>query len=250
MASITLYHGSENVIQKPLFHAGNPKNDYGYGFYCTESIELAKEWASSEEKDGFANQYTLNTTGLSVLNLSDGKYNILNWLAILLQNRTFSITSDIAIDAAAYISENFLVQYEQFDIIWGYRADDSYFSFANAFLNNTISLKKLNKAMYLGKLGEQIVLKSKKAFSKIKYVTSFAADRSVYYPQKMNRDSAARKAFFEMRSSGAVSAKTGATGTASSATMAVSAANDIFVMDILRGGFKNDDPRIPAVLFE
>ena len=250
MASITLYHGSENVIQKPLFHAGNPKNDYGYGFYCTESIELAKEWASSEEKDGFANQYTLNMNGLTVLNLSDENYNILNWLAILLQNRTFSITSDIAIDAAAYISENFLVQYEQFDIIRGYRADDSYFSFANAFLNNTISLQKLNKAMYLGKLGEQIVLKSKKAFSRIKYVSSVAADRSVYYPQKMNRDSAARKAFFEMRSSGVPVAKTGATGAASSATMAVSAANDSFVMDILRGGFKNDDPRIPAVLFE
>lgn len=233
MATVTLYHGSENVIQKPLFHAGNPKNDYGYGFYCTESIELAKEWASSEEKDGFANQYTLNMNGLTVLNLSDGKYNILNWLAILLQNRTFSITADIAIDAKAYISKNFLVQYEQFDIIRGYRADDSYFSFANAFLINTISLQKLNKAMYLGKLGEQIVLKSKKAFSKVKYVSSFAADRSVYYPKKMNRDSAARKAFFEMRSSSAVSA-----------------ANDIFVMDILRGGFKNDDPCIPAVLFE
>jgi len=240
MATVTLYHGSENVIQKPLFHAGNPKNDYGYGFYCTESIELAKEWASSEEKDGFANQYTLNMNGLTVLNLSDGKYNILNWLAILLQNRTFSITSDISTDAKAYISENFLVQYEQFDIIRGYRADDSYFSFANAFLNNTISLQKLNQAMYLGKLGEQIVLKSKKAFSKVKYVSSFAADRSVYYPKKMNRDSAARKAFFEMRSLSVVP----------SGTSAALAANDIFVMDILRGGFKNDDPRIPAVLFE
>ena len=240
MATVILYHGSENVIQKPLFHTGNPKNDYGYGFYCTESIELAKEWASSEEKDGFANQYTLNMNGLTVLNLSDGKYNILNWLAILLQNRTFSITADIAIDAKAYISENFLVQYEQFDIIRGYRADDSYFSFANAFLNNTISLQKLNQAMYLGKLGEQIVLKSKKAFSKVKYVSSIAADRSVYYPKKMNRDSAARKAFFEMRS----------LSVAPFGTSAVSAANDIFVMDILRGGFKNDDPRIPAVLFE
>ena len=40
----------------------------------------------------------------------------------------------------------------------GYRADDSYFSFANAFLNNTISLEQLRKAMYLGKLGKPEVL--------------------------------------------------------------------------------------------
>ncbi|MBR2627880.1 MAG: DUF3990 domain-containing protein, partial [Peptococcaceae bacterium] len=38
----------------------------------------------------------------------------------------------------------------------GYRADDSYFSFANAFLNNTLSLRQLEKAMMLGKHGEQV----------------------------------------------------------------------------------------------
>lgn len=31
-------------------------------------------------------------------------------------------------------------------MIRGYRADDSYFSFATAFLNNTISLAQLEKA--------------------------------------------------------------------------------------------------------
>ena len=42
-------------------------------------------------------------------------------------------------------------------MIIGYRADDSYFSFANAFLNNTLSLEQLKEAMYLGKLGEQVI---------------------------------------------------------------------------------------------
>ncbi|MBO4507868.1 MAG: DUF3990 domain-containing protein [Spirochaetaceae bacterium] len=233
MSVITVYHGSENIIQTPLFHAGNPKNDYGYGFYCTENIELAKEWACSEEEGGFANEYTLNMKGLSVLNLSESKYTILNWLAILLENRTFSITSEIAQEAKAFLLEKFSVPYKDFDVIKGYRADDSYFSFANAFINNTISLQKLNKAMYLGKLGEQIVLKSEKAFSQLKYISSVPVEQNIYFPKKRNRDFSARKAFLEMRSE-----------------TDIKSSEALFVMDIIRGGMQNGDPRIPAVLFE
>ncbi len=82
---ITVYHGSPRIIEKPIFGVGNPKNDYGLGFDCTESIELAKEWACSVETDGFANQYTIDLTDLSVLSLTGGNYNILNWLFVLLE---------------------------------------------------------------------------------------------------------------------------------------------------------------------
>ena len=50
---LTIYHGSSKIIERPDFGTGNPHNDYGLGFYCTESMELAKEWASSTETDGF-----------------------------------------------------------------------------------------------------------------------------------------------------------------------------------------------------
>ena len=233
MKQIKLYHGSENIIKVPQYHFGNPKNDYGYGFYCTENQELAKEWGCSEEKDGFANEYLLNLEGLSLLNLSQSKYNILNWLAILLENRTFELASDISIAAKGYLLNNFSISYKKYDIIRGYRADDSYFSFANAFLNNTISVQKLNEAMYLGKLGEQVVLKTKKAFSQISYISSSAADRNIYYPKKMLRDSTARQSFFKLRSDSELTNP-----------------DAIFIMDIIRGGIKNGDPRIPKVLFE
>lgn len=45
MAEVTLYHGSVSVIEQPVFGKGNPHNDYGRGFYCAQSLELAKEWA-------------------------------------------------------------------------------------------------------------------------------------------------------------------------------------------------------------
>ena len=41
----TLYHGSKDIIEHPRYGAGKPYNDYGRGFYCTESLDLAKEWA-------------------------------------------------------------------------------------------------------------------------------------------------------------------------------------------------------------
>ena len=176
---LTIYHGSSKIIERPDFGTGNPHNDYGLGFYCTESMELAKEWASSTETDGFANQYQLNLTGLSTLSLTSGDYHILNWLSVLLENRRFRIDGAIAQQAKAYISENFSVDYKQYDIIRGYRADDSYFSFANAFLNNTISVTQLEKAMVLGKLGEQIVLISQKAFASIEFVNAIPAPNEI-----------------------------------------------------------------------
>lgn len=101
----------------------------------------------------------------------------MNWLFVLLQNRKFRIDSEIASQAKVYIEHNFAVAYRSYDIIRGYRADDSYFSFANAFLSNTISISQLERAMVLGKLGEQIAAISKEAFERIQFVKAVSASK-------------------------------------------------------------------------
>ena len=83
----------------------------------------------------------------------------------------------------------------------GYRADDSYFSFAQDFLNNAISLRQLNHAMHLGSLGEQVVLKSKKAFSGISFLGFELAEAELWYPKKKERDDTARRTYFDSRNS-------------------------------------------------
>lgn len=228
---ITVYHGSPRMIEKPVFGVGNPQNDYGLGFYCTESVELAKEWACSVETDGFANQYTLDLTGLSVLSLTGGDYHILNWLFVLLENRKFRIGGDIAKQAKSYIFDHFAIDYKHYDIIKGYRADDSYFSFANAFLNNTISVAQLERAMVLGKLGEQIVLMSEKAFDSIAFVGSIAAQKELYLPKKLARDTAAREDFQKEKERGSL-------------------LTEKYVLDIMREGWENDDQRLQRVVLE
>ena len=222
---ITIYHGSNYIIDKPIYGYGKSYNDYGLGFYCTKSIDLAKEWSTSLNIDGYANKYEIDTTNLTILNLNDGNYTILNWLAILLKNREFDTITPIAIEARNYLLNNFLINYEAYDIIIGYRADDSYFSFANDFLNNSISLKQLNKAMHLGKLGEQFVLKSKKAFDNLKFISSEKVSSSIWYPLKSNRSTKARIDYFKLREQSNFE-------------------DDIYILDILRKGMKNNDPRL------
>ena len=222
MKNIVLYHGSGKIVEKPEFGLGNPKNDYGLGFYCTKNIELAKEWACSEENNGFANKYELDVQGLSILNLNGKGFSILNWMAVLLENRTFDIGTPVALQAKEYILDHFLPDYKSHDIIIGYRADDSYFSFSRAFLNNSISLQQLDKAMHLGKLGEQYVIKSKEAFERIKFVEAIPAERSVYYPKRKSRDAKARQSFTDMQTQVPVN-------------------EALYIMDIIRKKIGNND---------
>ena len=224
MSKLVLYHGSQDIIENPTFGKGKAYNDYGRGFYCTEHIELAKEWACTEGTDGYANKYELDTTGLSILNLSSDDYTILNWLAILMLHRKGRLSAPVAKQGREYLIQNFLPNFQSYDAIIGYRADDSNFSFARAFLSNTISLKQLGNAMPLGKLGEQFVLKSPKAFETIKFIDYTVADNTVYYAKRKARDDKARASYMN--------------------ELETDDLNGIFMRDIIREEIKADDPRL------
>lgn len=224
MSKLVLYHGSPDIIEKPAFGKGKAYNDYGRGFYCTEHLELAKEWACTEGTDGYANKYELDTAGLSVLDLSSDNYTILNWLAILMLHRKGRLSAPIAKQGREYLIQNFLPDFQRYDAIIGYRADDSYFSFARAFVSNTISLKQLGNAMLLGKLGEQFVLKSPKAFEAIRFIDYTVADNAVYYAKRKARDDEARAAYMKELETDNI--------------------NGIFMRDIIREEIKANDPRL------
>ncbi|MBQ9463117.1 MAG: DUF3990 domain-containing protein [Bacteroidales bacterium] len=220
-----LYHGSNLIVEKPVFGGGNLRNDYGLGLYCTKEPDLAKEWACASEDNGFANHYAIDDKGLSTLYLNDGQYNILNWLAILLENRTFDLSTPLSVQGKKYLLDNFLPDYKGYDIITGYRADDSYFSFSKAFLANGITLEQLKRAMKPGKLGEQVVIKSKEAFERMYFIKAEPVDASIYYPKRMYRDRTARQDYRTI--------------------LQESPASDaVFLSDILKEKWSNDDARL------
>ncbi len=222
--TITIYHGSEKIIEVPNFGQGRKNNDFGLGFYCTKNEELAKEWAVSSLKDGFANKYTIDIEYMKILNLNSPKYTILNWIAILVEHRLFSIKTPIAQRAKKYLIDNFSINVNAYDIIIGYRADDSYFDYAESFLNNSISVEQLAKAMKLGKLGEQIVIKSQYAFSSLKFEGFDIANKEKYFVLRKAKDAEANQHYLEILEKDS---------------------DGLYIQDIIRGGIKNDDPRIP-----
>ena len=226
---ITIYHGSKQVVEVPTFGLGRKNNDFGLGFYCTESNALAKEWAVSSLRDGFSNRYTLETEYLNILNLNSPDYTILNWMSVLVEHRLFSIRTPIVRKAKQYLTEHFGINVNAFDLIVGYRADDSYFDFAEAFLSNTITVEQLSRAMRLGKLGEQIVLKSQFAFSKIRFEGFEVARKDEFYVLRKARNDKASQTYLGIQEE---------------------EGDGLYILDIMRGGITNDDPRIPRNLSE
>lgn len=224
MRKLVLYHGSPEIIEMPIWGKGKAYNDYGRGFYCTQHIELAKEWACTEGVDGYANQYEMSTDNLNILNLSSDEYTILHWLALLMENRKLRLSTPVMRRGSEWLKEHFHIDIKDYDIIVGYRADDSYFSFARAFVNNEISLGQLNHAMKLGKLGEQFVLKTQKAFNAICFVSYEAADNTIYYARRKVRDDEARVAYLEELEKEDI--------------------EGLYMRDIIREEVKGNDPRL------
>ncbi len=187
MSELTLYHGSDHIVETPLYGKGKIHNDYGRGFYCTQSLDLAKEWSVGKDRDGYANIYSLRSDGLNILDLSDKEYSVLHWITILVTNRTFNTQGLYVKNAVTWLKDNFSLPTENYDIIKGYRADDSYFLLARDFLLNRITIKSLSRALKLGNLGEQIVLKSRESFAHINFVGCEVASSSQYYKKRCQR---------------------------------------------------------------
>lgn len=230
--NLIIYHGSQQIVEVPKFGVGKKYNDYGQGFYCTENIELAKEWACPVKNDGYSNKYRLSLDKMNILHLTRGEFSILNWLAILLIHRKFDINSSIGNNAREFILNRFMPDTTDVDVMIGYRADDSYFSFAEDFMNNTISLRDLELTMQLGTLGEQVVLLSERSFQQIEFIEYEVADYREYYYKRAERDQNARAAYKSKKKN------------------LQQLKDDIFVLDIIREDMKYDDPRLQSVISE
>lgn len=199
MGKIILYHGSPNKVVVPQFGFGEGKHDYGKGFYLTENIELAKEWAvcRPDETNGWVHKYELDTTNLKVLDFQ--KHDILSWLAELMKHRDAS-------DSRRYkvLSQKFIAEYgidtSEYDVIKGWRANASYFYIAKEFVRDNIDIEILEKLLSLGGLGIQYCIKSELAYSKLAEIEDgpISVDYSEFNEKYNERDIIARKKMREL----------------------------------------------------
>lgn len=199
MGKIILYHGSPNKVVVPQFGFGEDKHDYGKGFYLTDNIELAKEWAvcRPDETNGWVHKYELETDDLKILDFQ--KHNILSWLAELMKHRDASDSKRYKVLSQKFIAE-YGIDTRKYDVIKGWRANASYFYIAKEFVRDNIDIEILEELLSLGGLGIQYCIKSELAYSKLTEVEDglISVDYSEFNEKYNERDIIARKRMREL----------------------------------------------------
>lgn len=192
--TLLLYHGSLEKRISPAYGLGEERNPFGKGFYLTEDIDLAKEWAicRPEGKDGYVHKYELNIDGLKILDLAEK--GVLAWLSELMKHRDASDSRRYRLLAERFI-RLYGVESESYDLIKGYRADASYFYIAREFVRDNVDIDILEELLSLGELGIQYCLKSKKAFDSVHEIDSglVLVPYSEFNPKYNERDARARE---------------------------------------------------------
>lgn len=194
MGKIILFHGTPDEIVTPKYGKGEEKHDYGKGFYLTENIELAKEWAvcKPNEENGYVHRYELDTDGIKILDLQ--QEGVLAWLAELMKHRDAADTKRYRMLAGKFI-QKYGINTGEYDVIKGWRANASYFYIAKEFVRDNIDIDILEELLSLGDLGIQYCIKSELAYSKLREVEgSLLTVPYAQFNEKYNqRDSAARR---------------------------------------------------------
>lgn len=164
MEKLILFHGTPNRIVVPTFGKGEEKHDYGQGFYLSESIDLAKEWAvcRPNEEKGWVHKYELETDGLRILDFQEK--GVLPWLAELMKHRDAADSKRYRMLAKKFI-EKYGIDTESYDVIRGWRANASYFYIAKEFVRDNIDMDILEELLSLGGLGIQYCIKTELAYS-------------------------------------------------------------------------------------
>ena len=166
MEQIILYHGSPNQQVSLQYGLGDEKHDYGKGFYLTENLELAKEWAvyRPDERNGWVHKFSLDITDLKVLDFQE--HNILSWLAELMKHRDAADSKRYRVLSGKFI-EKYGIDSEHYDVIKGWRANASYFYIAREFVRDNIDVEILEELLSLGGLGIQYCIKSERAYESL-----------------------------------------------------------------------------------
>ena len=199
MEKLILFHGTPDKIVVPTYGKGEEKHDYGQGFYLTESIDLAKEWAVCRPNDenGWVHKYQLETNELKILDFQDK--GVLAWLAELMKHRDAADSKRYRMLAKKFI-EKYGVETENYDVVRGWRANASYFYIAKEFVRDNIDMDILEELLLLGSLGIQYCIKSEPAYSKLHEIKDgLMMIQYTEFNEKYNqRDIAARQKMREL----------------------------------------------------
>lgn len=175
-----IYHGSKVLIEQPSVKGSDKANDYGPSFYLTKDLMAAKSWACRNNSVGIVNEYEIRSSAFKELKILDltnkDKYSVLNWMAILMHFReldsSFVRNNIITLEWL----QKFYINVDDYDVIIGFRADDSYFRFPLRFVANDLSFDDLEDVFLSGHLGIQYAFMSERAIKLLTFKKIIVCD--------------------------------------------------------------------------
>ena len=225
-----VYHGNDKIIDNPKIEKDTVRGDYGPGFYCTMDENTAREWASTYTQSGYVNQYEFTQGRLKMVDLCDGNFTILSWLAVLLKYRSLDMKSSLTMERRDYIVENFLPDLEKVDIIKGIRADNTNFYIAKQFLNNSVSLATFRDSIGRLENEAELVLCSEKALTRMIFLKAEPVLWQAYFSAAVEKDLSLRQEFLVKKASERVS-------------------EELFIADIIKKGWTQYENKLPPMLY-
>ena len=231
---VFLYHGTydPNGMQniKRILHddiqstiPARRNTDFGPATYLTNRVTQAMEWATRRKTDGWLCSFTLDLSGLNVLNLDPRHEPPLRWIAELIYNRDFK---DISQNEWNYVVRNWRINPDGYDIILGYTADDKYISMFRDFFTNNLSFIGLCKAAMLGDLGYQYAVRTHNGYNALqRCADNKQVLKSIWYPRLLMRQEITEKHYEYIK-----------------AQHGKNAENELFFSQMMRMNVMPDDP--------
>lgn len=159
-----IYHGSLEVIERPLILQPNRLLDYGKGFYTTTSKRQAIEWVGRRMLEnnatwGYVNVYELDEEKLSDLKKLVFSEPTEEWANFVMANRT---------------QKGFTHDY---DIVYGPVANDKVYLQFGLYESGAIRIETLIRELKTYKLVDQYLFHTEKALAALHFIESIKIEK-------------------------------------------------------------------------
>lgn len=175
---ITLYHGTNMVIEQPELRPINRPMDFGVGFYTTTFQKQAEDWANKKAKrlsgTPVVNVYQIDLNKAkkdlqvkSFVGVSE------NWLDFILKCRKESAYDKYVIDGKQVAYRKHKDMHHTYDIVIGEVADDTVFDSIGLYIDGVLPKDALLKRLKAKKANDQYCFSTTEAIKYLEYDTHY-----------------------------------------------------------------------------
>ena len=180
MEKLRLYHAGFSAITHPDIRYGRSNADFGQGFYLSDSKDFSMRWAKQRKGfDTVLNTYELDPAGLNIKRFTRD----IEWFSYIFSNRS--------------VQPDTLAGY---DVIIGPIANDTLYDTWGIISSGLLDKELALELLQIGSAYTQIVIKTEKAVSQLRFLCSEILDPESLIPYReavKNEEKAFQQQFSE-----------------------------------------------------